>query len=45
LAAGLDVLHLGEYPEPFWRPDGQDAAAWRGSLPNCFSLLARRPQD
>lgn len=27
LAAGLDVLHLGEYPEPFWRPDGQDAAA------------------
>jgi SAM-dependent methyltransferase len=42
VAAGLDVLHLGEYPEPFWRMGGVTAAAWDGRLPNAFSLLARR---
>ena len=41
-AAGLEILHLGEYPEPFWRPGGVSAAAWDGRLPNAFSLLARR---
>jgi SAM-dependent methyltransferase len=41
-AAGLQVVHLGEYPEPFWRPDGISAAAWDGRLPNTFALLARR---
>jgi SAM-dependent methyltransferase len=40
--AGLEVLHLGEYPEPFWRPAGTAAAAWSGRLPNSFALLARR---
>jgi SAM-dependent methyltransferase len=42
-AAGLEILHLGEYPEPFWRMDGVSAASWKGRLPNSFSLLARRP--
>jgi SAM-dependent methyltransferase len=43
VAAGLEILHLSEYPEPFWRPDGVRAAAWGGRLPNSFALLARRP--
>ena len=43
VAAGLEILHLGEYPEPFWRWDGVSAAAWSGRLPNSFALLARRP--
>jgi SAM-dependent methyltransferase len=43
LGAGLVIEHLAEHPEPFWRPDGVDAAAWDGRLPNAFSLLARRP--
>lgn len=42
-AAGLVVLRLTEHPEPFWRPGGADAAAWRGSLPNTYTLLAVRP--
>lgn len=42
VAAGLEVLVLEEYPEPFWRPDDLDAAAWRGQLPNAYALLARR---
>lgn len=42
IAAGLKLLSLGEYPEPFWRPGGVQAAAWDGRLPNSFSLLARR---
>jgi SAM-dependent methyltransferase len=42
VGAGMTVLHLGEYPDPFWRPAGAFAAAWRGRLPNSFSLLARR---
>lgn len=42
-AAGMELLHLGEYPEPFWRMGGAAAAAWDGRLPNSFSLLARRP--
>jgi SAM-dependent methyltransferase len=41
IAAGLEVLHLAEHPEPFWWPGGIDAAAWRGQLPNSFTLLAR----
>jgi SAM-dependent methyltransferase len=44
-AAGLEILHLGEYAEPFYRWDGVSAAAWNGSLPNSFSLLARRVRD
>ncbi|MEJ3747703.1 methyltransferase domain-containing protein [Actinomycetes bacterium KLBMP 9797] len=43
LAAGLAIRHVAEYPEPFWRPAGRDAAAWRGRLPNAFSLLAHKP--
>jgi SAM-dependent methyltransferase len=42
IGAGMEVLHLGEYPEPFWRAGGVTAAAWDGRLPNSFSLLARR---
>ncbi|WP_147375148.1 methyltransferase domain-containing protein [Jiangella rhizosphaerae] len=42
VAAGLELRHLAEYPDPFWRPGGVDAAAWRGRLPNAFSLLALR---
>lgn len=43
LGAGLELVHVGEYAEPFWRPDGISAAVWNGRLPNAFSLLARRP--
>jgi SAM-dependent methyltransferase len=39
--AGFEILHLEEHPDPFWRPDGMDAAAWNGQVPNAFSLLAR----
>lgn len=42
VTAGLEILHLGEYAEPFWRAGGVTAAAWDGRLPNSFSLLARR---
>ena len=42
VAAGLQIVHLGEYPEPFWYPGGVSAAAWDGRLPNTFALLARR---
>lgn len=42
VGAELELRHLAEYPDPFWRPDGVDAAAWRGRLPNAFSLLALR---
>jgi SAM-dependent methyltransferase len=42
VAAGLEILHLAEYPDPFWRPAGIKAAAWDGRLPNSFTLLARR---
>lgn len=41
-SAGLAILHLAEYAEPFWRPGGVSAAAWQGRLPNTFALLARR---
>ncbi len=43
VAAGMEILHVGEYPEPFWRAGGVAASAWEGRLPNSFSLLARRP--
>ena len=44
LSAGLVLRHLGEHPEPFWRPaDGSPpSAAWDGSLPNSLSILAVR---
>jgi SAM-dependent methyltransferase len=40
--AGLALVSLTEQPEPFWRPDDLDAAAWGGRLPNTYTLLARR---
>jgi SAM-dependent methyltransferase len=40
--AGLTVVSLTEHPEPFWQPGDIDAAAWRGRLPNTYTLLARR---
>jgi SAM-dependent methyltransferase len=40
IAARLQIRHLSEYPEPFWRPGGVDAAAWRGRLPNAYALIA-----
>jgi SAM-dependent methyltransferase len=43
IIAGMEMLSLAEYPEPFWRPGGVRAAAWDGRLPNTYSLLARRP--
>jgi SAM-dependent methyltransferase len=43
ITAGLELLSLAEYPEPFWRPGGVRAAAWDGRLPNTYSLLACRP--
>jgi SAM-dependent methyltransferase len=44
LDAGLELRHLAEHPEPFWRPAGiPRSPSWAGHLPNSFSLLARRP--
>jgi SAM-dependent methyltransferase len=43
VSAGLHLVHLSEHPEPFWQPEGTDAAAWHGRLPNAFMLLAHRP--
>jgi SAM-dependent methyltransferase len=43
LGAGLELRHVAEHPEPFWRWGDLDAAAWRGRLPNTFTLLARKP--
>jgi SAM-dependent methyltransferase len=43
IAAGLELRHVAEHPEPFWRPRGVTAAAWDGQLPNTYSLLAQRP--
>jgi len=43
VSAGLEVRHLEEYAEPFWRMGDVDAAAFHGRLPNTFSLLASRP--
>jgi SAM-dependent methyltransferase len=43
-AAGMEIMHLGKYLQPFWRPGGVSAAAWTGRLPNSFDLLARRAQ-
>jgi SAM-dependent methyltransferase len=40
ITAGMEILHVGEYAEPFWRAGGVAAAAWEGRLPNSFSLLA-----
>src|SRR6185437_12772740 len=41
VGAGLEIVSLTEYPEPFWRMGGVTAAAWDGRLPNSFALLAR----
>lgn len=41
-AAGLRILRLAEYAEPFWRMGGVTAAAWSGRLPNSYALLAQR---
>ena len=43
-AAGMEILNLGEYPEPFWRAGGIAAAPRDGRLPSSFALLARRAQ-
>lgn len=40
--AGLRMVYLGEYPDPFWKYGGVTAAAWDGALPNSFALLARK---
>lgn len=45
ISAGLTVLHVAEHPEPFWHPQDVAAAAWRGRLPNTFSMLAQRLHD
>jgi len=42
-SAGLQIVHLSEYAEPFWRMGGVCAAAWNGRLPNSYALLARLP--
>ena len=44
VSAGLEVLAVAEYSEPFWQPDDITAAAWQGRLPNSFALVARRPR-
>jgi SAM-dependent methyltransferase len=42
LGAGLELRHVAEHPEPFYRWGELDAAAWRGQLPNTFTLLVRK---
>jgi hypothetical protein len=42
LSVGLELRYVAEYSEPFWRPNGVAAAAWRGQLPNAFALVAQR---
>lgn len=42
ITAGMELLSLAEYPQPFWRFGDLRAAAWDGRLPNTYSLLARR---
>lgn len=42
ISCGLRIQHVAEYAEPFWRPGDVSAAAWRGRLPNSFSLVAQR---
>jgi SAM-dependent methyltransferase len=44
LGAGLELRHVAEHAEPFYRWGDLDAAAWRGRLPNTFTLLARKPR-
>jgi SAM-dependent methyltransferase len=41
ISAGLELRYVAEYAEPFWRPGGAAAAAWRGQLPNSFALIAQ----
>jgi SAM-dependent methyltransferase len=43
LGAGLELQHVAEHAEPFYRWGDLDAAAWRGRLPNTYTLLARKP--
>lgn len=43
LGAGLRLLSLEEYAEPFHRRGGVDAVVRHGRLPNAFSPLACRP--
>lgn len=43
ITAGMELLSLAEYPDPFWRPGGVRAAALDGCLPNTYGMLARRP--
>jgi ubiquinone/menaquinone biosynthesis C-methylase UbiE len=42
IAAGLEIRHVAEHPEPFWQRHGVTAAAWHDRLPNTYSLLAQR---
>jgi SAM-dependent methyltransferase len=40
--AGLEVTHLGEHPEPYWRAFPAIDPAVRQKLPMSFTLMARR---
>jgi hypothetical protein len=42
ITAGLELLSLAEYPEPFYWFGDVRAAAWDGRVPNAYSLLACR---
>jgi SAM-dependent methyltransferase len=42
ISAGLQVRYMAEHAEPYWRPGNVAAAAWRGRLPNSFTLIAQR---
>jgi SAM-dependent methyltransferase len=45
VTAGLEIRHLGEHPEPFWKDGDVDLPIHDGRLPNTFSLLARKRRD
>ncbi|MFG1606488.1 class I SAM-dependent methyltransferase [Actinoplanes sp. NPDC049265] len=39
--AGMRIVHLSEHPEPFWKMDNVESAAFDGRLPNTYALLAQ----
>jgi SAM-dependent methyltransferase len=40
--AGLDVVHFGEHPEPYWDEFPNLKSELRGRIPNTFSMLAKK---
>jgi SAM-dependent methyltransferase len=43
IKAGLNVVHLGEYPDAYWEEFTHLKPELRGRIPNTFAILARKP--